>query len=565
MKLHLLFISVALVSLNQISFSQIPHFRNPLDIPIRLSANFGDIRDDHYHTGIDIRTNEKIGFKVYAAADGYISRIKISPYGYGKVLYITHPGGYITVYGHLDHFTPGIDKYVRTQQYASKKFEVEMFPKPGVFPVRQGDVIAYSGNSGGSSGPHLHFEIRDAGGETFPLNPEKFLQVDDSIAPRFNNLFVYNLSACCGLAVPQSFMVVDTDSVIHLIPDTLLVNDNTIGFGVDAGDFMNTSNSDLGVYLLEAFADSAKYFSMKFDRLSFENGRYVNAHVDYRLWQLSDTIVRKLFLLPGDYNPIYDSVNFRGRIFLADTLVHTVHIRAADENGNSSDLNFHVKYSGKKVQPELPQSFSAHFLFNQPNSFQSDSMKLTLPDHALYEDLYFNYSVSDSGTENYFSAIHHVHDPFTSLHDAGELQLLPRFIPDSLKKKAVIVYRNQKKRLSARTTHWEGNFLATKIHDFGDYFAMLDTIPPVVSVIGLRQNHYLRRTKILFVAADNLSGIGSYNGYLDGKWILLEYSAKSDKLICNLDRPIAKGRHHLRLVVSDEVNNKTVYTFNFRK
>src|SRR5437868_6691376 len=119
-----------------------PTFRNPLDIPIRLAANFGDIRDDHYHTGIDIRTNEKIGYKVYAAADGFVSRIKISPYGYGKVLYVTHPSGYITVYGHLDHFNEAIDKYVRTQQYATKKFEVEMFPDKNIFPVKESDVIA---------------------------------------------------------------------------------------------------------------------------------------------------------------------------------------------------------------------------------------------------------------------------------------------------------------------------------------------------------------------------------------------------------------------------------------
>lgn len=564
MKLHILFVFVVFLFSQHLCLSQ-PTFRSPLDIPIRLSANFGDIRDDHFHTGLDLRTNERIGYKVYAAADGYVSRIKVSPYGYGNVLYVTHPNGYITVYGHLYHFKEAIDKYVKAQQYASKKFEVEMFPDPEAFPVKQGDVIALSGNSGGSGGPHLHFEIRDAEGETFPLNPEKFLHVDDTIAPRFNNLFVYDLSACCGQPPPKVFGVVDTGGVNHVIPDTIIVNDDTIGFGVDAEDFMNTSRSDLGVYWIEVWEDHVQYFSLKFDRLSFDNGRYVNAHVDYRLWQQSDTIIRKLFLLSGDHNSIYNFVNQRGRIFLPDTLVHSISIPAVDENGNMSELYFHVKFSGKKTLRVGPQSYSALFSYDKPDSFHTDSMQLNLPEHALYETLYFNYSSTDSGTITFLSPLHHVHNPFTPLHAAGELRLLPRLIPDSLKKKAVIVYRNQKKRISALTTHREENFLVARIRDFGDYYVMLDTVPPIVSVIGLRQNHLLKRKSIHFLAADNLSGIVAYNGYLDGKWILLEYNAKADQLICNLDRPLLKGAHHLRVVVTDEVNNKTNYTFNFRK
>ncbi len=545
--------------------AQAQHFRNPLDIPIRLSANFGDIREDHFDTGIDIRTNEKIGYKVYAAADGYVSRIKVSPYGYGKVLYITHPGGFITVYGHLDHFNSSIDKYVRDHQYAAKKFDVEMFPNANLFTVKEGDLIAISGNSGGSSGPHLHFEIRDGSGETYPLNPEKFLNIADTIAPRFNNLFIYPLSLCCTHIPPHQYGVTATDSEAITVPDTIVVNDMNIGFGVDAEDFMNGSGSDLGVYRLQGAVDGTSYFSMKLDRLRFDNGRYVNAHVDYRFWQQSDTIVRRLFLLPGDHNSIYDLANSAGKILLSDTLVHHVNISASDENGNTTNLNFFVKYSGLYQAPDSTTAFSSLFKAGDPNSFDADSIRLRLTANALYDDLNFNYSITETGSDNYLTAIHHIHNPFTPLQEAATLQLLARPIPDSLKTKTVVVYRNQRRRLSALSTHWEGDFITAKIRDFGDYFAMLDTLPPVISVIGLRQNSYLKRKSIHFVAADNLSGISSYNGYLDGKWILLEYNPKANQLICNLDLPLNPGNHKLKIDAADEVNNRTAYTFKFKK
>ncbi|MEO6167118.1 MAG: M23 family metallopeptidase, partial [Chitinophagales bacterium] len=185
-----IFIFQLILSTNAIAQSA-GYFRNPLDIPITLSANFGEIRSNHFHTGFDIRTNAEIGYKVHAAADGVISRIKVSATGFGNVVYISHPNGYMTVYGHLDRFTDAIAAYVKQQQYAKQSFEVELFPDAGKFPVKKSDLIAYSGNSGSSGGPHLHFEIRDASGETFPLNPATFYQLNDTIPPKFSAAYLY--------------------------------------------------------------------------------------------------------------------------------------------------------------------------------------------------------------------------------------------------------------------------------------------------------------------------------------------------------------------------------------
>jgi len=570
---HCICVTVVLLFYNEAK-SQPPHFRNPLDIPIQLAANFGEIRADHYHTGYDIRTNEKIGYAVHAAADGYISRIKVSPYGYGNVIYITHPNGYMTVYGHLDHFNDAIGKFVKEQQYTKQSFEVELFPDASKFPVKEGDIIAYSGNSGSSEGPHLHFEIRDAHGETYPLNPEKFLPVEDHERPRFHSLFFYDPGQFGNEDTAiEVFKVVSTDSTSHLQKsnnhpaiiglDSIEVDEPTIELGVEAEDILQKSSN--GIYKLTAALDGKTFFSMKMDRLDFANGRYVNAHLDYHALMKNHNEVQRLFILPGDHDDVYDSIVNYGKIQLKDTMFHLVRITATDDAGNGSSLQFNIKYSGKNLQENLPPSSSSVFHFQQENSFRNDSMKLEVPAGALYDDLYFQYSKTDSGSGNYFSAINHVHDPFTPIHKSCELNLLPRKIPDSLKSKAIIVYRNSRGTLSGKTTSWNGNSLTAKILNFGDYFVMLDTTPPVLTPVALRQNQRVAANQISFMCADNLSGISKYNAYLDGKWLLMEYDAKNNRMICRLDDSLVPGNHVLKIVVSDQVNNESRYILHFKK
>ena len=161
----LFFISV---SMAQNSYPQ-DYFQSPLEIPLILSGTFAELRSNHFHSGLDIKTQQQSGLKVMAAASGFVSRIKVSHFGYGKALYITHPNGYTTVYAHLQNFNPEIDAYIKHRQYKNESYEIELFPKAGELLVNNGDIVAYSGNTGGSGGPHLHFEIRNK--QEHPMNP----------------------------------------------------------------------------------------------------------------------------------------------------------------------------------------------------------------------------------------------------------------------------------------------------------------------------------------------------------------------------------------------------------
>ncbi len=544
-------------------FAQAPKFRSPLDIPLLLSANFGEVRTDHFHTGYDIKTNGKTGYKVYAAAYGYVSRIKVSAGGFGNVLYLTHPNGYMTVYAHLDHFNEAIAKFVKDQQYAKQSFEIELFPDAQKFAVKKGDLIAISGNSGNSGGPHLHFEIRDASGETFPLNPKDFIEVDDRIPPVLKALYVYPQGKYYNEAAEASG-IIQSGGVYKLKSDSIIINHSSIGFGLEAEDKMNESESDLGLYKVEAALDGEIVFSMKLDRLNFLNNRYVNAHIDYKQWKETNTAIQKTFILPGDKNTIYASSENKGIINFKDTLTHRIRISASDASGNISVLNFKIKYSGKEKKEPAPQKTAVKFSYNQINSFANDSVKLSIPVGVLYEDFYFHYNKTMS-VAKFLSPIHSLHNPYTPLHSAADLAILPYPIKSNLKSKAVIVFRNENGKISSKTSQWDGNWITAKIRDMGDYSVMVDTVAPSIIPYGIKQNQLITRDDLRFTVSDNLTGVTNYKATLDGKWILMAYDAKNDRMIVELDEAISTGEHSLKITVSDQVNNENTFTYKFKK
>jgi hypothetical protein len=560
----------------QFTNAQQVSFRNPLGIPIQLSANFGELRTDHYHTGYDIRTNAKSGYAVYASAGGHVSRIKVSPVGFGNVIYLSHPGGYMTVYGHLDRFNPAIATYVKQQQYARKSFEIELFPDASQFPVKEGDLIGYSGNSGSSEGPHLHFEIRDASGETYPLNPAGFLPVADREPPQVSALHLYELKEGRETVRMARYPVVPGDSAYRVVSrtesagknklpdrfDTIVVSAAAVGLAVEARDLLNGNTN--GINQLVCLIDGRVIFTQKLDRLDFANGRYVNAHLDYSAWRKSKTMIRKLFLMPGDRNSIYSGVVNRGVIELSDSLFHPVQIRAADDNGNTATLNFVIKKKPGSEGSTSAAGASHHFAFDRTNTFTGDSIRLSVPAGALYEDLDFEYSYDNTAVQKAYSRIHHIHTPYAPLHSYCDLYILPRRIPEVFYSKAVIAYRNEKGKIKSKTTRSEGGYLTTRIREFGDYFVMLDTVKPKIST-AVKQDQLLSSGEVVFTVSDNLSGIVKYDAYVDGAWTLTEYDPKNDRMRCEIGEALQAGNHQLKLIVKDEVNNESVFLLSFKK
>lgn len=537
------------------------YFINPMSGSLTISGNFGEPRDNHFHSGIDFTTRKQTKLKVYASASGYVSRIRVSAGGYGKAVYVTHPNGYMTVYAHLDHFADKLQQYVRKNQYAKQSFEMDLYPDRNLFPVKQGEVIAYSGNSGSSTAPHLHFEIRDASGESYPLNPLAFgIKVEDNVTPLIQSLAFYPLDLCCGLRGPKIFPVKQNT----VTPDTIISAFNKLGFGVIVSDWMNGSDSDgdFGIYSLELQFDGKTIYSFQMNRLDFAEGRYANCAIDYARKKINKTKIYRAFLLPGNNAGIYKDVSDRGVIELKDSDVHDVTVTAKDFYGNAAVLHFRIKYVAS-VNSAPVVNYQKIFDWKEPNSITDDSIRLDFPANCFYDDFYFSYSKEEGKGKNYFSPVYFVGDIYTPLHKAFTIKIFSRKIPESLRSKALIVQQNNK-TLRGKPSEWEGNYLLTLTNEMGEFCVMIDTVSPVIQSLNGKSNLHQPGNNIRFKISDNLSGIAKYNGYLDDKWVLMEFDAKSNTLTYTVESTLAKGDHSLKVVVEDGVKNKSSLTYKFK-
>jgi hypothetical protein len=546
-------------------------FHMPLDIPMLLSGNFGEIRSSHLHTGIDIKTRQETGKKVYAIYDGYISRINIQSGAYGKSLYINHTNGYVSVYAHLSKFLPKIEEYVKNNQYQRKRYELNLFPDPGLFVIKRGQLIAYSGNTGRSSGPHMHFEIRNALNQ-HPLNVLAFdFNIKDNIRPKIYSLAVYPVDSCSLVNGMHAKLIVPVkgENGLYSIPSDINISvSGKIGFGVEAFDYLDGSNNRCAVYSIDLYIGDTLIYSHRLDELSFNELRYVNSHADYEEKKRTSRIIHKLWLEPNNKLSIYRHVLNRGIYKFCDDTLINVKIIVKDINQNGSQLLFSVRSEEKKnlaVNKKYDPDFIKTFYYNTPNEYQNDELKISLPPDALYDNIDFRYSRIIGDTSDY-SGIHYIHDEYTALNKDYTLSIKAKGLPEKLRDKALIVYIEKDTNFISVGGKWENGYVTTSASGFGKFKVAADTTAPVISPLTLNNNSkHINGNKISFKITDELSGINTYNGYIDNKWALFEYDAKSSTISYFFDpERITKDRWHtLEIVVTDYKNNIGTYNGTF--
>jgi hypothetical protein len=542
---------------------------NPLNGALIISGSFGEPRLNHFHTGIDFTTRGKTGLSVYAFDAGYVSRIKVSAIGYGKAIYITHPNGLISVYGHLSKFSDVIQSYVTTQQYKQQKSELELYPEANQFIIKKGELIAYSGNSGGSSAPHLHFEVRDAAGESFPLNPLKYnLDLKDTIKPTFRELAIYNLNEPSDMVNPRQYNLTTYQKSYKLqqrsTPDTITIPFNQVGVGVKVHDLTNGCDSDgyFGVYRLQMNVDNIKVYEFAMNRLDFNEGRYANCHIDYKQKKKNKEQFYRCYLLPGNKAAIYDAVLNRGIIQLGKGEVKKVEIISSDYFNNTSNVVFYITTSSNGYVQAIPP-IGLLVKHNESKSWGNTRIKLTFDSGTFYDETYLK--IDSNKLPSAYSTSYQIHNEYTPLHKSFSLSIkLNNYNTQLPESKFVLVRIKENGSVSAYKSTVANGWVSANPKELGTFYIASDTITPKITPTNFTPGQSTKNKMLTLKITDNLSGIETYNFYVDNQWIVADYDAKNDLISIDISKQ-ASGEHILKAVVVDAVGNKKINTFKFIK
>lgn len=560
MKKKIFFKLVLFLSVFALSGQEI--YRSPLDIPTVLSANFGELRPNHFHSGIDFKTQGVINKPVYSIADGYISRISVSSYGYGLALYITHPSiGQESVYGHLNKFIPTVADYVREKQYQQKKYRIDIRLDESVFPVRKGDLIAYSGNTGSSGGPHVHFEIRDKESQkALDVIPYYKNDIKDTKPPLTRGIAIYPLEGEGVLNGSSSTFrqnIQKKKNGDYLPIGKKLYAWGRIGFGIYANDYMDNTSNIYGIKFVKLFCDDEEIFSFNIESVDFKTTKMINSLIDYDYWCRKKIFYIKSFADKGNKLDVFNLKN-DGLVNISEERVYKLRYDLEDVHGNKSSYSFDV--IGQKQDVPVHRSCALFMTWNRNNYYLNSDFSLIVPAHSLYDNLCF--TLNKGFANGYYSKSYQVNDRYVPLDKNAYMKL--KLTSDTLENKGQygIVTLDGKKPVWIGGEYLDG-FVKVEINKLGNTYAVAaDTIAPVITAI--QPEKWVARKVIQIKATDDLSGIATYNGTIDGKFALFEYDMKSPIYTYRFDAErLNRGKYKLEFKVKDAAGNEAVYNYEF--
>ena len=545
----------------QVKAQNLPDFSSPIKIPLTLSGNFAELRQNHFHSGIDLRVRNPKDRTIYSPYEGEVSRIKIQAFGGGKNLYITHPNGYTTVYMHLEKYSPKIEQFVREYQYTNQRYEFDIPVSKGKLRINKGEIIGIAGNTGSSAGVHLHFEVRNTKTENI-INPQLMgFKVKDTIPPEIYSINIYpegDFSRIEGKNAKRKYNIAGKNKDIKQY-DTIKVT-NKVYLGIMAYDRSEGSTQRNGVYSYKLNVDKELFWQFKIDEFSFDESRYINACIDYE--QYLNNKERYLITkhLPGNALPYFNTDNQNGIIQMQQGQIKEIEYILQDYSGNQTSFIFYlqstisslIEYSNTDTSPK-----TFHNLYwNQDNQITYEDINIRIPKNALYDNIRVDFSKdTDSiGKINTYKILSN-----SPLHLNMNLSITipePLLKDEKLKQKLVIA------QLKGRSLSYVGGKITNdkilaNTKTFGHFTIALDTIAPKISPINFKTTKLKPNQKTLKVKiTDNLSGIKSYNAYINKQWVLMEYDGKNATLTYTIDtKELNQPSNTLKIVVKDRVGN----------
>ena len=535
-------------------------FRNPLDIPISLAADFGELRSNHYHMGLDIRTDHRENLPVYATADGYIYHIKIEPFGFGQAIYIRHNNGYVSLYAHLNAFYPALASYIKQKQYEMERWDISLELPPGFLSVKKGDLIAYSGNTGGSQGPHLHFEIRTWPDDT-NLNPMLFgLPIADNTPPVFRSLSVYNRDKSFYEQTPFFTAVKGGAGRFSINQPLLILKTPHPGFGISGFDTQTGSNNPNGIFQAIIYDQGEAVSGFRMDRISYNETRGINAHIDYPTHERGGSYYQLLFKMPGYTHSIYKETSPGGMLNLDDGKIHNIRIELRDAYGNKSDLEFKIRYleEEEKSNTVFPGKV---FYPGMLDGFETQHAAFYLGPFCLYDSLHLNFLEMPGQAKDFISSTFQFGSTGVPLADTMTVRI--KLLKPINQKQRVLMQWLDKDDFEVKKPEWLGDWATASFRSFGNFNLVLDTIAPTIRIPGIVENANLHRSsRIAILVQDNYKRIKNFRSTLDGKWILFT-NDKARAFIYHFDEHCKPGKHELKIYAEDEAGNSVVQVLHF--
>ena len=533
------------------------YFDWPLNLTPGLVGNFGELRPNHYHMGLDCRTDQKQNQQVLAAAEGYIAKVKIEPSGFGRCIYINHPNGLTTLYAHLNSFNPELEKYITDEQYRLKSWRIFLDIPANLFPVTKGQFIAFSGTTGASQGPHLHFEVRDTKTDKV-LNPLLFgFNIIDTVAPDIYKLAVYDRTISVFEQSPQMYAVKKVNGMYITVPSLIMSSSDRVSFAITSYDRYTSSTNRNGIFEAILYNDSLPIVGFQLDSISYDETRDLNAHIDYRMRINGGPFVQHVSRLPGYTNGPYKIINGDGVINISDDSAHKIKIEVSDPNGNTSILQFNVKHIPGAAKASMENQKKLYP--NQPNEFTNNNFSVSLPPNCLYDTVSFNFSETVSkGASNIYSFL----SPHIPEHGYFEVKIKADIAPESQERMMMQCFTNGKTEFSKAVN--ENGWYKARFRQFGSYQLITDLIPPTLAPIGFRDGmNVTKLNRLAFVAGDN-TGEFKFSATIDGNWI--RFTNDKGRIFSYIfDEHCPEGEHELKVSATDQVGNSTERIYHFTK
>ena len=555
MRLLVTIIIIILISLNNL-FSQ--EKSSPVEIPILLSGTFGEFRKTHFHTGVDIKTQGKEGLKIRAIDDGDLIRVKVSTSGYGKAVYIRHYDGTTSVYAHLKKFSPKIQHIIKRLQYEKKRYEIEKFFKEGEIKLKKSEIIGISGNTGGSSGPHLHFELRDTKMEK-PLNPLKYgYYVADTISPSIQNIFIYKFLK--DKIFKKIKIRLNRNENIYSVKDTI-ESTGILGFGYSGYDRQNSSYNRNGIYKRDLMINGKSVFSYKFDDLTFQDGKKIDLLIDYKAYNIDKIRIKKLYQNINSKFSFLENGDNYGLFNVVEDSLYNIKIIFEDINKNKSIVSMIIKGSKNENRFDFSESDIENKLYYPDLEYEKkyENLKFKIPKNAFYEptELNFDYKLDTISIKR-----------FTKAPKNGfKLEfLIPKNL-DSINLRQTCVgklninNKGEKNKLQYVFGNKNDSLIFVKSMSGGKYFLTKDTIPPSIKPVNFKNKKWVTNLSTLKIRVDDeFSGIKKYTASINGKWILMEHEPKRKLLFFEFDDlNFDKAELKFNLYVEDMVGNENEF------